>query len=208
MIVGVLSTVFLTAGVIHSEISDAASEGLFLVAQPLSIEGPPPLIVSVPYVGYTIDWQDPAAELMLTTEPNVIWCDGKPQDRNYASLTGFRFVRETTGSGRNRRSIWPRLAGDTLLVKVDLTKVQLEWTLPDGRRVPNTYLDTLLEVTLWCGLKNARSAWPEIRYVDYTLVGDPKFNHLGGLYSLEKVSPPEPYGNGEEVDLSAYRAGR
>lgn len=40
--------------------SDAAHEGLFLVAQPLSIESPPLLVVCVPYVGYSIDWSDPA----------------------------------------------------------------------------------------------------------------------------------------------------
>lgn len=145
---------------------------------------------------------------MLTAEPDLVWCDGKAEDRNYASRTGFRFVRESVGAGRDKRAVWPRLLGDTLMVKVDLTHVELDLTLPDGKRVRNDYLDDVLEVTLWCGLRNARSAWPAVRFVQYELVGESMFQHLAGLYSLEKVAAPEPYESGEQVQLSTHRAHR
>src|SRR5262245_49336011 len=69
----------------------AAFEGMISVVQPLSLSDSGPILSVVNYIGYSVD---PAtkAEILYTTEPNLIWCDGKGQDRNEASLLGIRFL--------------------------------------------------------------------------------------------------------------------
>lgn len=150
-------------------VSAAAFEGLISVVQPLRLSDSGPILSVVNYIGYSVD---PAseAEILYTTRPNLIWCDGKGQDRNEASLMGIHF-------GDLSRSM------DTLNVTVNLDS----FPSPNGGKILSQYAHELLTTTLWCGLVNARQNWPKIHYVQYRMDGDPQFSSYAGVYYLEKV---------------------
>ena len=42
-------------------------------------------------------------------------------------------------------------------------------------------------LTLWCGLRNVRAAWPSVKYVQYKLEGNLYLVHYAGIYRLETV---------------------
>ncbi len=190
--------------------ADAAFEGFCLIAQPIDVEGPPPLVATVPYVVYAIENEDPAGELMLTTAPNLIWCDAKAQNRNLAAEYGIKFVREGAEKAGTGGVAFPRLVGDTLMVKVDLTGARRSSTSPYGEINEDSFVDWLVEITLWCGLRNARQRWPTVRYVRYFVQGDRIFHQHAGLYSLEGMAPPERflYADRDSVRLGKYRVRR
>jgi hypothetical protein len=44
---------------------------------------------------------------------------------------------------------------------------------------------------IWCGLLNARQAWPKVRFVDYQINASPPLDakNYSGVYSLEDIQP-------------------
>src|SRR5262245_8315403 len=84
-------------------LAHASDESLVTVLQPLEASGAGKIVTPVAYIGYTLDRDrdDPARELMLTVHPNLVWCDGKPQDRNSAVAAGIKFRSKvpTTDTG-------------------------------------------------------------------------------------------------------------
>src|SRR5262245_348638 len=166
----------------------ASDEWIVTVMQPLSTSGAGNHLSAVTYVGFTLSSEDPAREILLTVKPNLIWCDGTPQDRNEAAREGIRFTVPETAS-----------PSDTLQVSVDLTSFAVD------PRMPDRYYLELLTGTLWCGLRNARQRWPEIRCVTYRIEGRAAFQHYSGTYGLEKVPATEPSSQWLKSKPSALR---
>jgi hypothetical protein len=50
----------------------------------------------------------------------------------------------------------------------------------------NPAIETILQATLWCGLLNARQVWPEVRFVQYTVIHE-DMGSYSGVYSLDQV---------------------
>src|SRR5262245_49455208 len=71
--------------------AQASDEGLMTVFQPVETSGAGNIVSTLIYIGYTLDWENQAAELMLTVQPNLVWCDGKAQERNGVVVAGIRF---------------------------------------------------------------------------------------------------------------------
>lgn len=165
----------------------ASDEGIVTVLQPLDTSGAGNIVSAVTYIGYTLDWENPASELMLTVQPNLVWCDGKAQDRNGAVVAGIKF-KLTSNPAPARADT----TADTLRVIVDLA------AFAQGGRHPDEYDHYLLTSTLWCGLRNARLRWPRVRFVQYVVQGHQAFAHYSDVYSLEHVAPseaPEQWGS-------------
>jgi hypothetical protein len=161
---------------------------LFQVAQPIFTDAGV-TIVEVPFLSNYIDWRDPAAELLLTAEPNAIRDDNGPAQRNEATGEGIRFVNTAPNARFDERE-WPHLRADTLEVLVDLRGLK---PLPTDERIRESHRSTqqdILTATLWCGLKNARAHWPTVRYVRYTFKGSNLYLRFAGVYSLEQVQAP------------------
>ena len=165
----------LRSGLVH-----ASDEGIVTVVQPLETSGAVVIETMVPYIGYAIDRQDPTNEILLTVQPNLIWCDGKAQDRNNAARAGIRFKPGESPGGTKRA-----IEGDTLHVVVDLSAFTV------GPQGPERYEEELVTTTLWCGLRNAKLRWPEVRFVRYTVEGSKPFEIFTGTYGLQNVPPPE-----------------
>lgn len=165
--------------------ASASDENIATVVQPLGTSSGSHFIASVTYIGYTVAFpvgamatsrESRATEILRTVEPNVVWCDGKPQDRNSAVVAGIKF--ELTRKARADTS-------DTLHVVVNLS------AFAQGERRPDEIDHRLLTSTLWCGLRNARLRWPEVRFVQYEVQGQETLAHYSGVYPLERVAPPE-----------------
>ena len=162
---------------LHAVTARSSDEGIAVVVQPLLTSGAADIVAPVTYIGYQIDGRDPVGLISLTTRPNLVWCDGKAQDRNAAAHYGIRFDR--------RERTEQATAGDTLQVIVDLS------TFAKGGRHPDRYDEILLTSTLWCGLRNAKAGQPEVRFVHYAIEGSAVFASYAGTYALERVPAPE-----------------
>jgi hypothetical protein len=120
-----------------------------------------------------VDDPGPEREILMTTQANLIWCDGKAQDRNEASMRGIRFLMEGP------------VTADTLHIVVDLSAYE-------GRAT--SFDQGILTQTLWCGLVNARQNWPRVHFVTYSVRNGPQnaegrspYSSLEGTYSLKTV---------------------
>jgi hypothetical protein len=146
----------------------SAFETLVPVVQPVESDGGPEPTVTT-YSVYIDDGTSAVTRMLLTVAPNaIVSSSGVPEDRNLASAQGIKFVCTQ--------------AGDTLVVEVDLKAAKP--SDPDPK-----YAARGVGIVLWCGLRNARSAWPKVRHVQYKLEGDTYLLHYAGIYDLEKVSP-------------------
>jgi hypothetical protein len=129
---------------LHAGVARSSDEGIAVVVQVLMTSGANDIVAPVTYTGYEVERRDPVGLILLTTRPNLVWCDGKAQDRNAAAHYGIRFER----GERTEQAT----AGDTLQVVVDLS------AFAKGAQHPNRYDEVLLTATLWCGLRNAKSS--------------------------------------------------
>jgi hypothetical protein len=150
----------------------ASSENIMQIYQPTEVDGPGVIASIVTYVGYQPHFMDWAGEVLYTTRPNAILCDGKPQNRNAASKLGIFFVDETVPSRSGFERVQPRLSGDTLKVVLDATAVRIPPDNPPGLNAYRDWDEEVLSLTLWSGLRNARVRWPKIRFVEYTVRGE------------------------------------
>jgi hypothetical protein len=156
-------------------------EGIIQVAQPLLVDlGESGVwITSVPYLGYDLDMNDRPAVILHTVAPNIVSCDGRSENRNMAALVGLRFSVDRMPSSYGRqRTI---LRGDTLQVSVAIAPVA-KWPFDESE-------EDVYSATLWCGLLNARQAWPAVRFVEYTMQSSvaPTLAKYQGVYSLADV---------------------
>jgi hypothetical protein len=174
----------------------ASFETLIPIVQPVSSDaGPEPAVTTYSvYIG-----NEPAADkrMELTVAPNaIISSSGKPVERNQASSRGIRLACA--------------VAGDTLRVHVDLSHLKFvrgglqpqDWERP--------IVKAEVALTLWCGLRNARGAWPSVRFVRYDIPGHTDFARYSGIYKLERVRAcieprtwnPEAFGPDEDAHPS------
>ena len=157
-----------------SHIAVASFEMILTVLQPLDTDGLGCVLSPVTFIGYTIPVRDPASSVLLTTTSNLIWCDKKAQDRNSATAAGIEF-RLAPG----RQPAVDQSPTDTLHIVVDVSRFKTSDT--------TGYWETTLTATLWCGLQNARSHWPIVGHVRYTIEGRPEYEKYAGVYPLEDV---------------------
>jgi hypothetical protein len=156
--------------------SFASTEMIRTVLQPLDIGEMGLVLAPVTFIGYTIPIRDPAGAAVLTTAPNLVWCDDRAQDRNSATAAGIEF-RLAPG----RQPSMDNSPTDTLHVVVDVSRFKTSDS--------TGYWETTLTAILWCGLQNARSGWPIIRHVRYSIEGRPEYEKYAGVYPLEDVLP-------------------
>ena len=163
---------------LHAAMARSSDEDVAVVVQPLLTSGAGNIVTPVTYIGYEVDRRDPVGLILLTTRPNLVWCNGKAEDRNGAAREGIRFEREE----RRPEEV---TATDTLQVIVDLS------TFAKGAQHPDRYDEELLTATLWCGLRNAKAGWPEVRFVRYAIEGSAVFASYSGIYALERIPAVE-----------------
>jgi hypothetical protein len=146
----------------------SAFETLVPVVQPVESDGGPEPTVTT-YSVYIGNGSGADTRMRLTVAPNaIISSSGVAVDRNLASAQGIRFLCTQ--------------AEDTLVVKVDLTAAKPSDPKPK-------YAARGVALVLWCGLRNARAAWPSVRYVQYKLEGDEYLIRYAGVYDLKRVHP-------------------
>lgn len=163
--------------------SHASWEAISQVAQPLFVRGGESgvWIATVPYVGHALQSYDQPAVVLLTSAPNLVSCDGRTENRNFAALAGIHFTIERRRTGYVL--LETVLQGDTLRVTVE-TEHPSSWTY-------NEPLEDVFAASLWCGLLNARQAWPQVQFVDYRIAGNAAQQYVNyqGVYSLADISP-------------------
>jgi len=158
--------------------SHASFEGILQVAQPLQVwSGESGVRVAmIPYVGHSVGPEDRGKVFLLTVTDNLVWCDGKAQNRNLASQVGIQFLRAwATGPDRGAATAF---LSDTL---------QVDLRVPDAPKPPNVTIDDVVAATMWCGLLNASQLWPSIRYVEYRIADDSQFAEFAGVYSVKGI---------------------
>src|SRR5262245_8288409 len=130
-----------------------AIETLVAAVQPVISEvGLEPTVST--YSVYIGDGPGLTTRMQLTVAPNaIVSSGGGPADRNLGSARGIRF-------GCAER-------GDSLVVRVDLSGVKRHQETPETAKLDAQRLAEEVSLTLWCGLRNARAAWPSVRYVCY-----------------------------------------
>ena len=150
-------------------------EWVIPVVQPVVSEsGLVPCVTT--YSAYFSPEEEAIARIELTVSPNCIMQgSGQPVDRNAA-------VDEKIGFAAIQRA-------DTLFVVVDVSLVVLP-PAGDASEWLRTTREETVAMTLWCGLRNARGAWPKARYVKYNLVGNRELSRYSGTYSLDSIIPP------------------
>jgi len=143
--------------------------------QPVESEGGPIPCVTTYSAYFAVE--DKARVLMeLTASPNaVVMSSGTVADRNAAVHEKIRLV--------------PSQRSDTLFVRVDVPMDDLPPAESQQGWLRNRRIETAA-ITLWCGLRNARTAWPKTRYVRYEVHGTRELDRYTGLYPLEAVVPP------------------
>ena len=152
-------------------------ESMVQVAQPLEVRSGETAvrICRVPYVGHSLNPRDRGKAVPLTVAPNRVWCDTRTENRNLAALAGIRFDVE----------IMPDPLTSAVVVAVkDTLHVTVEFGAPVESL--NPALETVLQATLWCGLLNARQLWPDVRFVEYTVIHE-AMGSYSGVYSLSSV---------------------
>ena len=163
----------------------AAFEDIYQVAQPLLVRlGESGVwIAAVPYLGYDLGIYDRPAAITLTVAPDSVLCDNRTENRNMAALLGIRFSIQRVPDGYGR--MLTVLHGDTLQVHVEIPSVA-KWPFDESE-------DDVICATLWCGLLNARQAWPAVRFVEYRVHGDATFDFrkYGGVFSLADLESHE-----------------
>ncbi len=186
----IVSWLLVPALVAVPRVGNADWEYIYQAAQPLLVRGGESgvWIASVPYVGYDLDAYDSPSVVLLTVAPNLLHWDKRPagqppqpENRNLASLAGIRFaIARVENPPGPKRAV---LRGDTLGVAVDVQAVS-PWPFDEP-------LDQVIPATLWCGLLNARQAWPKVRFVDYEITAIPSLNltRYNGVYSLAGIQP-------------------
>jgi hypothetical protein len=159
---------------ILSAAAQASFETLVTIVQPVwSAGGPEPAVTT--YSAYIGSGPGAVARMQLTVAPNaVISSGGMPVDRNVAAARNIQLT------------CVERL--DTLVVQVDLSAVHRRQSTPATAEWDAKRFAEELALTLWCGLRNARPAWPDVRYVRYDVVGDPALSRYSGLYDLSPVA--------------------
>lgn len=165
--------VSLLALAILSSPAQSAFETLVAAVQPVGSEGGPEPTVTT-YSIYIGGGPGAIARMQLTVAPNaIVSSSGVPVDRNLAHERGIRFV-------------CAELA-DTLAVRVDLSAVKRRDATPELAEWDAKLFAQEAALALWCGLRNARSAWPIVRYVFYEIEGDTSLSRYTGVYSLSAV---------------------
>jgi hypothetical protein len=145
--------------------------------RPLLVDGPGILLIEVPFIGYASYWDNPGAEVLQTVLPYRVEGD-TVEDRNAASQAGIRFEPHD-GTPDSTGQTCPGLTGVTLRVHVDL-----------GELEPDSWNDEVVALTLKCGILNARRRWPRVRWLEYSVEGNPAYGAFAGVYSLEAVDLP------------------
>ena len=161
------------------------------VAQPILVESGETSvrICRVPYVGYGLHPRDSGKAIGLTVAPNLLWCDGRAQNRNLAAVAGIGFVVETV----------PDRFGEGVVTALrDTLHVTVKLGVADPDRTLNSSIATILAATLWCGLLNARQVWPEVKFVEY-LVEDTTLSRHSGVYSLDGLESSADAGWGQDL---------
>src|SRR5262245_45184253 len=161
--------------------SYASFEEILQVAQPLQVwSGESGVRVAmIPYVGHSVGLHNRGQVFLLTVADNLVWCDGKSQNRNLAAEVGIQFLRAwETGPDQGAATAF---LSDTLQVDVQV---------PDAEKPPNVTVDDVVAATMWCGLLNASQLGPSIRYVEYRIAVDSQFAIYSGVYSLEGIEWP------------------
>jgi hypothetical protein len=152
--------------------------------QPLEVDGPGLLLMEMPFIAMGSYWDSPGAEVLQTVAASRAADDSCDRNRNAANTAGIRFeLLPGTPDSTNHNQTCPGLVGDTLKVRVDLTRASSEWGLQG-----------LVPLTLKCGLFNAKRRWPRVRHLEYDIVGNPAYVRYSGVYDLEPVEIPRgPY---------------
>jgi len=163
--------------------SQASWEVISQVAQPIFVRGGESgvWIATVPFVGHELQSYDRPGVVLLTAAPNLVYCDGRTENRNFAALAGIRFTMERRPTAYGKRETV--LRGDTLSVSIEFEPPS-SWTYDELQ-------EDVFTATLWCGLLNARQAWPEVQFVEYDLSGSTlsQFAKYEGIYSIADVAP-------------------
>jgi len=156
-------------------------EGGVQVAQPLLIRSGETAIwlCRVPFIGHNLHPRDLGKAIALTVAPNLVWCDGRPENRNLAAVAGISFSIETAPD---------RFGGPPVTALQDTLRIVISVGSPT--ETLNSSLEDILEATLWCGLQNTRQVWPKVRVVEY-VVAHKSLSSLGGMYSLEGLDSSE-----------------
>ncbi len=163
-------------------VATAGHESLVTVLQPLDIEGPGILLGNVSYVGYGISRQHAPTKVLLTTRSNSIPCDTGAQDRNAAAREKIVFVDEGPDVSTRLDRRWPRIRGDTLEVRVDLSAMAATRAPKSG--AIRDWQEYVLTAALYCGIANVRGCEPAIRFVKYMVEGDERFARYSGTYAV------------------------
>jgi hypothetical protein len=150
-------------------------ESMAHVAQPLLVRSGETAvwICRIPYVGHNLNPRDRGKALRLTTAPNHVLCDGRIENRNLAARAGIGFTVET---------VLDPHSNDMLTAMKDTLRVTVTLGEPDESLNPT--IDAIVQATLWCGLLNARQAWPNVKCVEY-VVDRADLRALGGVYTLD-----------------------
>jgi hypothetical protein len=128
------------------------------------------------YSAYFLAEDEARALIMLTVAKNaIVMSSGVPQDRNQAVAAKIRFHATQQA--------------DTLIVSVDVSALDLP-AIGSEQKGLRVYREQTFAMTLWCGLRNARAAWPKARVVEYRVDGNTDLERYTGFYSLEDVKPP------------------
>ena len=156
----------------------ASWESMAHVAQPLMVEaGETAIWVSqIPYIGHDLHPRDRGKALRMTTQPNHVRCDRRIENRNLAARAGIAFTVETV----------PDVYGGAAVTAMkDTLRVTVTFGTPEESLNPK--FDDILQATLWCGLLNARQAWPAVKFIEYS-IEKPELRAWSGIYSLEGVA--------------------
>ena len=175
-------------------------EEMSQVAQPLLVRSGETAVrvCQVPYVGYGMNPRDRGRAIALTVAPNLVWCDRRAANRNLASIAGIGFELETGPDS---------LGGGMITILRDTLRIAV--TIGTPQESLDAALAHILTATLWCGLMNARQAWPTVRYVEYSIEHE-NWKSLSGVYSLEELrsSAPNRWDKKSMDALNARRAGK
>jgi hypothetical protein len=130
------------------------------ILQPVESDGGPVACITT-YSAYYAASDEACALMRLTVAPNaIVMSSGQPVDCNIAAQAKIRLQANQNA--------------DSLFVSVDAPKETPSITIA---------------MTLWCGLRNVRRAWPKVRYVIYRLPQRGGLEKYSGLYDLEPVEP-------------------
>lgn len=157
--------------------SGASTGSITLVWQPMSTGEYGTVISAVTYMSENNP--NPEDPLWATVRPNLVPRDEGSENTNAASAYGLTLDVRPPMTLFNERVDTLHV---TLHVPAEGDTSKASWS---------TYADEVVPATAQCILFNARSLWPNVRFVDLRIVGSNRWKELSRVQSLERVRIPE-----------------